>query len=195
MNQTIKYYDENAKDFFENTKNADMTELYNSFLKYIKDGAKLLDLGCGSGRDTKYFLDKGYDVVAIDASSEMVRLSSQLTGKQTLHMTFEDLNFENEFDGIWACASLLHVSREKIDDVLYKIARALKDNGVLFASFKLGDKEEFRNGRFFNFYDEASFSELISNHKYFKIEETLITFDVREGRAEEKWFSVILRRI
>lgn len=195
MNQTIKYYDENAKDFFENTKNADMTELYSFFLKYIKDGAKLLDLGCGSGRDTKYFLDKGYDVVAIDASSEMVRLSSQLTGKQTLHMTFEDLNFENEFDGIWACASLLHVSREKIDDVLNKIARALKDNGVLFASFKLGDKEEFRNGRFFNFYNEASFSELISNHKYFNIEETLITSDVREGRAEEKWFSVILRKV
>lgn len=195
MNQTIKYYDENAKDFFENTKNADMTELYNFFLKYIKDGTKLLDLGCGSGRDTKYFLDKGYDVVAIDASSEMVRLSSQLTGKRTLHMTFEDLNFENEFDGIWACASLLHVSREKIDDVLNKIARALKDNGVLFASFKLGDKEEFRNGRFFNFYNDASFSELISNHKYFKIEETLITSDVREGRAEEKWFSVILRKV
>ncbi|GFR36427.1 class I SAM-dependent methyltransferase [Thermobrachium celere] len=195
MNITIEYYNKNALDFYENTKNANMQQLYTFFLKYLDKGDKILDLGCGSGRDTKYFLDNGYDVIALDASIEMVKLSSELTGKQTLHMTFNDMYFENEFDGIWACASLLHVPRNEIDDVLLKIKRALKNNGILFASFKYGDKEEFRNGRFFNYYEENSFRELLNKHKYFVLEETLITADVRQGREDEKWFSVILRKI
>ncbi|WP_027308516.1 bifunctional 2-polyprenyl-6-hydroxyphenol methylase/3-demethylubiquinol 3-O-methyltransferase UbiG [Caloramator sp. ALD01] len=195
MNETIEYYNKNALDFYINTKDVDMQKLYDFFLKYLEKGAKILDLGCGSGRDAKHFLDNGYDVVALDASIEMVRLSSELTGRKTVHKTFNELDYENEFDAIWACASLLHVSRKEIDDILYKISRALKPNGILFASFKYGDKEEFRNGRFFNFYEEKSFRELINNHQYFEIVETLITKDVRQGREDEIWFSVILRKI
>ena len=86
-------------------------------MKYLPLGAKILDLGCGSGRDTKYFLQKGYDVVAVDGSIEMVKLSTEFTGKQTLHLTFDEINFNEEFDGVWACASLLHVPRNKIDSI------------------------------------------------------------------------------
>lgn len=195
MNETLEYYNKNALDFYYNTKDADMQTLYDFFLKYLDKGAKILDLGCGSGRDTKYFLDKGYDVIALDASIEMVKLSSKLTGRKTVHKTFNELDYDNELDGIWACASLLHISRKEIDNILYKISRALKPNGVLYASFKYGDKEEFRNGRFFNFYEEESFGELIDKHPYFEVIETLITKDVRQGREDEKWFSVILRKI
>ncbi|WP_237738267.1 MULTISPECIES: class I SAM-dependent methyltransferase [unclassified Caldicellulosiruptor] len=88
MDQTIKYYDENAIEFFMNTKDANMENLCKLFLKYIPEGGKILDLGCGSGRDTKYFLEKGYDVVAVDGSIEMVKLSTEYTGKRTLYMIF-----------------------------------------------------------------------------------------------------------
>ncbi|ADQ41932.1 Methyltransferase type 11 [Caldicellulosiruptor acetigenus I77R1B] len=195
MDQTIKYYDDNAIEFFMNTKDANMENLYKLFLKYIPEGGKILDLGCGSGRDTKYFLGKGYDVVAVDGSIEMVKLSSEYTGKKTLHMTFQEIDFEEEFDGIWACASLLHVRRDEISSILYKIYRALKPNGVLYVSFKYGDKEEYRyDGRFFNYYDEKSFSELIKKLGYFDILEILITNDVRKDRENEKWLNVIVKK-
>lgn len=195
MDQTIKYYDDNAIEFFMNTKDANMENLYKLFLKYIPEGGKILDLGCGSGRDTKYFLEKGYDVVAVDGSIEMVKLSSEYTGKKTLHMTFQEIDFEEEFDGIWACASLLHVRRDEISSILYKIYHALKPNGVLYSSFKYGDKEEYRDdGRFFNYYDEKSFSELIKKLGYFDILEILITNDVRKGKENEKWLNVIVKK-
>ncbi|MEZ0537674.1 class I SAM-dependent methyltransferase [Caldicellulosiruptoraceae bacterium PP1] len=195
MDDTIRYYDENALDFFQNTKDANMKDLYAIFLSYLPEKAKILDLGCGSGRDTKYFLDKGYDVVALDGSIEMVKLSSEYTGRKTLYMKFEDIDFHEEFDGIWACASLLHVSRSNIDNIFKKIYNALKKDGILFASFKYGNKEEYRNGRFFNYYDQESFTLLINNHPYFEIVKTVITTDVRQGRENEKWFSAVLRVI
>ncbi|SHK05381.1 Methyltransferase domain-containing protein [Anaerobranca californiensis DSM 14826] len=194
MKETIEYYNKNSLEFYQNTKDVKMDQLYNFFLKYLPQNAKILDLGCGSGRDTKYFLENGYDVVAVDGSIEMVKLSTELTGKETLHMTFQQLDFQNEFNGVWACASLLHVPRGEMEGVLFKISRGLKEKGVLFASFKYGDKEEFRNGRFFNYYDEGSFRQLIDKIPYFTILETLITSDVREGREGEKWFSVILEK-
>lgn len=195
MDPTIKYYDENAITFFENTKDADMKRVYELFLKYLPLGAKILDLGCGSGRDTKYFLQKGYDVVAVDGSIEMVKLSTELTERQTLHLTFDEINFNEEFDGVWACASLLHVPRNKIDSIFKKIYLALKKSGVFYSSYKYGNKEEIRNGRFFNNYDKKSFNELLKNHPYFSILEMKITFDVRKGRENEKWLNVVLRKI
>ncbi|AZT89213.1 class I SAM-dependent methyltransferase [Caldicellulosiruptor changbaiensis] len=194
MDPTIRYYDENAIEFFENTKNADMKELYELFLKYLPKGSKILDLGCGSGRDTKYFLQNGYDTVAIDGSLEMVKLSTQYTGKQTFHMTFEQLDFFEEFDGVWACASLLHVPRSKIDLIFRKIYLALKKNGIFYSSYKYGNTEEFRNGRFFNNYDESSFMALLKNHPYFELLEMKTTNDVRKGRENEKWLNVILKK-
>lgn len=110
-------------------------------------------------------------------------------------MTFQEIDFEEEFDGIWACASLLHVRRDEISSILYKIYRALKPNGVFYASFKYGDKEEYRDdGRFFNYYDEKSFSELIKKLGYFDILEILITNDVRKGKENEKWLNVIVKK-
>lgn len=195
MDPTIKYYDENALTFFESTKDADMREIYELFLKYLPPGAKILDLGCGSGRDTKYFLQAGYDVVAVDGSIEMVKLSTEFTGKQTLHLTFDEINFNEEFDGVWACASLLHVPRNKIDSIFKKIYLALKKGGVFYSSYKYGNKEEIKDGRFFNNYDELSFNELLKNHPYFALLEMKVTYDVRKGRENEKWLNVVLKKL
>lgn len=190
---TINYYDENAKSFFEGTVNADMSETRNKFLGYVK-GSKILDAGCGSGRDSKVFIDKGYSVTAMDASLEMVRLSSEYTGLNVKHMMFQEIDFVEEFDGIWASASLLHVGRSEMDEVLERLARALKKDGVLYASFKYGNFEGERNGRFFSYYDEVLIKELVDRRGMFEILELVRTEDVREGRDGEMWINVFLRK-
>lgn len=108
---TIEFYNKYAEEFYNATVSANMSETCNKFLKHVAPGGKILDAGCGSGRDSLYFIKRGYEVVSFDASEEMVRLSGELTGQQTLLMKFEDIDFKDEFDGIWACASLLHVPK------------------------------------------------------------------------------------
>lgn len=122
---TIAYYDEHAEDYCESTVALDMEALYRPFLELLPEGARILDAGCGSGRDSLYFQGLGYNVTTFDASEEMVRLSSRLLGRRTLKMRFQELAFEEEFDGVWACASLLHVNRGEMKEVLQRLARSL----------------------------------------------------------------------
>lgn len=137
--KTIDYYNNNSQSFYERTINADITDSYDKFLKYLAKKAKILDAGCGVGRDTKYFLSKGYDVTAFDASKKMVELSRKETGVQVMHSTFQELNFENMFDGVWAQASLLHIPYDITQEIYQKIHHSLKPNGIFYASYKYGD--------------------------------------------------------
>lgn len=123
---TLDYYNENAKIYFEQTIEADLDENYERFLNKISKGAYLLDFGCGSGRDSKYFLEKGYQVKAIDGSEEMCKLASKCIGKEVECMKFDQLNEENTYDAIWACSSILHVEKEKLPKILDKMIKALK---------------------------------------------------------------------
>ena len=90
MNQTLNYYNENAAAFCEGTLHADMSHLYGCFLQHVPPGGKILDLGCGSGRDSLSFLRKGYQVEALDGSSELCRMASEFIGKPVRCMDFED---------------------------------------------------------------------------------------------------------
>ena len=191
---TIEFYNKYAEEFYNATVSADMSETCDKFLKYIAPGGKILDAGCGSGRDSLYFIKHGYKVVSIDASEEMVRLSSKLTGQQTLLMKFEDIDFKDEFDGIWACASLLHVPKMEIKGVMTRLAQALKENGIFYGSFKYGEGEEFRGERLFNFYDENSLRALISEIKQLEVLEILVTEDVRPGKEGEMWVNCLCKK-
>jgi SAM-dependent methyltransferase len=190
----IEFYNKYAEEFYNATVSADMSETCNKFLKYVAPGGKILDAGCGSGRDSLYFIKHGYKVVSIDASEEMVRLSSKLTGQQTLLMKFEDIDFKDEFDGIWACASLLHVPKMEIKGVMTRLAQALKENGIFYGSFKYGEGEEFRGERLFNFYDENSLRALISEIKQLEVLEILVTEDVRPGKEGEMWVNCLCKK-
>ena len=143
------YYDAHAKEYAELTVKADMSPAYDKFLRYLPAGAAVLDAGCGSGRDSLFFLQKGYDVTMLDASAGMCRSAEELTGRQALCMPFSEINFETRFDGIWACASLLHVSETELENVLAKFHRALKQDGVLYASWKYGEAERSDGERFY----------------------------------------------
>lgn len=137
--KTIDYYNNNSQAFYDRTINADITDSYEKFLKYLPEKAKILDAGCGVGRDIKYFLSKGHSVSAFDASEKMVELASQETGVRVMHSTFQELNFENMFNGVWAQASLLHIPYDMTREIYEKIHRSLKPNGIFYASYKYGD--------------------------------------------------------
>ena len=190
---SIAYYNKNAEEFYNGTVSADMSETCDKFLKYIAPGGRILDAGCGSGRDSLYFIKRGYKVVSFDASEKMVKLSSDLIGQQTLLMKFDEVDFKDEFDGIWACASLLHVPKAEMKDVMRKLIQGLKKNGILYMSFKYGQREEFRGERLFNLYDEKSLAELITEVGGLMIIEMFVTQDVRPGREDESWISCLYK--
>ena len=191
---TLSYYDEKAKEFCENTVNADVSPQRDRFLSFLKESASILDFGCGSGRDTKAFLELGYKIEAIDGSIELCKTASEYTGIEVKNMLFQDLNDVEKYDGIWACSSILHVSKADLKSVLKKMVTALKDDGVIYTSFKYGDFEGERNGRFFSDFTEESFREYISDCSDVSIVDSWITGDVRPGRGEEKWLNLILKK-
>ena len=135
------YYDAHANEYAELTMKADMSLAYDRFLVYLTAGAGILDAGCGSGRDSLCFIKKGYDVTMLDASAGMCRCAEKLTGRKALCMKFDEIEFVDRFDGIWACASLLHVSEKELENVLEKFHRALKRDGVIYASWKYGEAD------------------------------------------------------
>ena len=193
-NKTIDYYNQNADSFVQGTVSVDFKETQDKFLQLLT-GKKVLDFGCGSGRDTKYFLESGFDVTATDGSEELCKSASTYTGIQVKHMLFQDLNEADCYDGIWACSSILHLSKDELRIVINKMSRALKPNGIIYTSFKYGNFEGERNGRFFTDFTLDVFEDFISDVKDIVIEAYWITGDVRPGREEEKWLNLILRKI
>ena len=194
MNTTINYYNLNAKKFIENTQNADMHLTQDKFLQLLPESASILDFGCGSGRDTKYFLEKGYQVAAIDGSAELCRLAGNFTGIKVKEMLFQELDEIGVYDGIWACSSILHLPKQELLPVIRKMCIALKDNGVIYTSFKYSNFEGERNGRYFTDFTEDTFREFIKVIPELTVEDQWITLDVRPGRGEEKWLNLILQK-
>ncbi len=192
-NNNIDYYNQNADSFYESTVETDMSEWQNRFLKHIPAGGRILDAGCGSGRDSKAFIKQGYSVVAFDASREMCKKASELIGQEVWQIRFDEMAFNDEFDGVWACASLLHVNDKDLPEIFKKIHKALKENGILYASFKYGEGKRERGERSFIDFTEESIKPILRMYG-FDIIESGITSDIRPGRENEKWTNVIARR-
>lgn len=188
--ETIQYYNRHAEEFCAGTFSADMSRSRDRFLAYLQPGSAILDAGCGSGRDTLAFLSAGYQVDAFDASEEMCRIASQKTGIPVRKQRFEKLEGQELYDGIWACASLLHVAAADLPDVLVRLYRLLKKQGIMYVSFKLGDGERQKDGRYFNDMREEILCRLLCDAG-FTVKETFITQDVRENRQDEAWVNVI----
>ena len=151
----------------------------------LKKGSYILDFGCGSGRDTKYFLNQGYQVTATDGSVELCKLASEYTGIAVKHMMFQELDEEEVYDGIWACSSILHLPFTELKEVFHRIRTALKKDGILYTSFKYGDYEGERNGRYFTDMTEDKLSDFLKGIVGLELEEQWVTSDVRPGRGDE----------
>lgn len=191
---TLGYYDNHADEFYNSTVNIEFSTMQNRFLSKLKKDSYILDFGCGSGRDTKYFLEQGCRVDAIDGSAELCRLAGEYTGIEVKKMFFQDLAEVDKYDGIWACSSILHLPIDELKEVMKKMAAALKENGIIYTSFKYGTFAGERNGRFFTDMTEETFAEFIGEIEDLEVEEQWTTSDVRPGRGEEKWLNLILRK-
>lgn len=193
-NLTIQYYNENAEQFINTTLDVNFTEIQDEFLSMLRKESYILDFGCGSGRDTKYFLERGFFVDAVDGSLEMCKRASEVTGIRVKHMLFDELNEINKYEAIWACSSILHLSYMQLVAVFNKMLKALKADGIIYTSFKYGDFEGFRNGRYFIDFDEEKLERLKKDVPALEVKKMWITTDVRPGRDEEKWMNLILKK-
>lgn len=191
---SVEFYNLNGKNFFETTKNADMSKAYEVFESFLNTKGKILDLGCGSGRDSLYFLKKGYEVTPTDFSPTMVSLASELLKKDVIKLDMREMDYKEEFDGIWACASILHIEKKEIPKVLLNSWKALKENGIMYMSFKYGVGERITPDRHFSNYTEESFSELLESIGCFKLKRFWKTSDVRKGREDEFWLNIIVEK-
>jgi SAM-dependent methyltransferase len=193
--RTIAYYDANAEAYLLETVDVPMGTLYESFLELVPSGGRILDAGCGSGRDAREFLRRGYEVTAIDASSVLARVASERTGVHVTVLRFEDMSWDSKFDGVWACASLLHVPRADIDGVFNRFIKALRPGGGWYVSFKLGEAEEFRESRLFSDYTEQSLRELVRRHPQLELARGWVTDDARAERVGHRWLNALLKRV
>lgn len=190
---TMAYYQRNAQTFFDATVGVDMSSLYAPFLRLVAPGGCVLDAGCGSGRDAKAFSALGYQVEAFDASAEMVELATAYTGLPVRQMTFNALEAVECYDGIWSCASLLHLPQAELSEAMHRLARALKPGGVWYLSFKYGVGEREKEGRHFTDLNEASLQTLVSALPQVSIVEQWTTHDKRPDR-DKVWLNALLRK-
>ena len=190
ISKNIDYYNKNADSFFEGSVNADMSYERDRFISLLPAGGKVLDAGCGSGRDSKAFLEQGFEVTAFDASEEMCKRASEYIGQEVINMLFQDVTYKDEFDGVWASASLLHVSIEELPAIIRKMNEALKSGGVMYASFKYGEGTKMRGERRFSDFNEKSIVPLFENAG-FNIIYNEVGSDNRPGRENEMWVNVI----
>ena len=193
INKTLTYYNTNAHRFTSDTLDVEFSTIQDSFLAQLPAGALILDFGCGSGRDSRYFLQKGYRVEACDGSEEMVKAATRNAGIPVKKMLFSELKEENRYDGLFACASILHVPSKDLPDIFTRMKKAVKKGGILYVSFKYGTFEGIRNGRYFTDLTEESLHAILDRVGGLEIIRTGITGDARPGREDEKWLNVLLR--
>ena len=191
--KTIDYYNKHAEEFTASTFEVDMESLYQPFLAELPEGARILDVGCGSGRDTLAFKNKGYHIDAIDYSEELIKKATELTGIQVKYQSFYELSEVAVYDGIWACASLLHCQRHRLAEVLQRLLRALKPGGVIYMSFKYGDSDREKDSREFTDLNEQQAQELLAQFDQVSLVQQWITVDKRPDR-EEEWLNLLWKK-
>ncbi len=193
MSQSVAYYNEHAQAFLDETLHVDMSALYDGFLPHLPENAHILDAGCGSGRDSREFLAQGYRVTAFDASEKLADLASSAISHPVSVRTFDQVSEYQVYDGIWACASLLHLPPQQIPQALAKLWQALKPGGVLYVSFKRGEGQRKQNGRNFTDATEEQLESWASALQ--KVEKIAIwqTADRRPGR-DEYWVNGVFQK-
>ncbi len=191
----MDYYDQHADSFIDTTLTVDMRPIYRRFLPLVANAGRILDAGCGSGRDAANFQRLGYQVAAFDASRSMAEHASRLLGQSVQQATFQTIGYEQPFDGIWCCASLLHLPERELLPVLARLIGFLVTGGVLYTSFKYGTGERVDNGRHFTDMDEARIQRLLGSSTRLELVEQWLSGDQRPGRADECWINLIVRKL
>jgi len=191
----MSYYQDNAKHYYAETVALhSVSRVRKSFLSYLDKNSHILDLGCGSGRDSLYFKQHGYIVTALDASEEIAKLASTLISQQVVVGSFQSMDYVDSFDAVWACASLLHCPKQEIHNVFESIIRALKQKGIWYMSFKYGLDENIDSmGRFFNNYTSSGLENLVKQYDMITILDSWVESSDLRGR-QQKWVNMIVQK-
>lgn len=154
-NSTLEYYNRHAMEYATTTNAADMSDNYSRFLKHVKTNGCIADIGCGGGRDLKFFREKGYKAFGLDASEELCRIASEYSGCPVTCSDFLSWNPDRKFDAFWANASLLHLTEPDVLSFFSTKTTYLNDEGVIYFSMKTGIDEGLDDkGRFFTPFSE-----------------------------------------
>ena len=190
----IDYYNKYAAKVFEDTVDENMDDITSRFLEMLEEGDTILDMGCGSGRDSLTFYNLGYDVTPLDGSEEMCRLAEIHTGLDVLQMKYEEMNFDGAFDGVWACGAFVHIPKAEMPDILARVAKALTEDGVFYLSRRLGDFEGFQGERYFSFYSEKELRYLVEKGGLFHVVKEWVTKDVRSSHPNIQWINILAKK-
>ena len=192
---SIDYYNRYAVPYYEETVDVSMEEVMDHFAQLLPENAEVLDLGCGSGRDTIALEERGFYVTPMDGSEEMCKLAEVNTDEEVLLMTYEEMDFDDVFDGIWACASLVHLPEEEMKETLDKLVQALKMDGILYLSVHKGDRDGIYNGRYFHDYTKKELYGMIEETSGLELIDIWTTQDVRPGKKDRMWLNVLARKV
>lgn len=192
--ETINYYNDNADAFAESTFSVDMSHIYTEFLQHVSVNGSILDAGCGSGRDSLYFKNSGFHVTAFDACEPLANIAAAKLQQAVAVVRFEEFEPSTQFDGIWCCASLLHVNKTNLPSVFNNLALALKPTGVMFVSFKYGDTERVVEGRAFTDLTESSLLQIIEQVPQLTVFKAWRSQDKRVGREHEIWLNALIKK-
>ena len=190
--ETIETTNKLAIDFDNRFFNRDMRIHYRNFLINI-NGNGILDVGCGTGRDVVYFTDLKYDCVGIDISEGMLSIARKRKGVY-LNVDMENIShFNYKFDGIWCCASLYHLPKKRVMDVLNKFYKVLNKNGILFLAVKEGKGEGYIKRDIFEgrrkFYSFYTLTELLILLNKFEV-----IYILREKKDNQIWLNLVVRK-
>lgn len=191
---SIDYYNQYATQYYENTVDLELGDIRDEFIGYLPENSEIMDLGCGSGRDSLYFIERGFDVTSVDGSKELCELASIHLGQDVLNLKYNELDFLDVFDGVWACASFTNSTLKELKEVLVKIQESLKDGGILFMSFKYGDFAGVRNNRYYKTYRMKELKEILEEYDGLTLLKINKNSDIRQARTDEKWIHVIAKK-
>ena len=193
-NTTIEYFNEKAQKCFDDAFTITERTNQDRFLSYLKPGAHILDFGCGSGRDSRYFIDKGFEVTCTDGSENMAKLAEEYLGIPVHVMEFNDLHDEDAYDGIFASASIMHIEYKEIEELFPKMIRAMKKGGILYVSFKYGDNDGFLGKRYYTYMNEERFARLTEPFTELEVITSGIFGNEHPGQMDFRWLYAILRK-
>lgn len=190
-----RYEGPGALEYAAATREMEMSALRDRFLSLLPARPlALLEVGPGSGRDARAFVELGHRLEAIDPNPAMARIASEFAGIKVQILRAQDLDREAAFDGIWACASLLHVPRLELPETFRRVGRALRPGGVLYASFKLGREERTVEGLAYTHMDEDRVREVVVQVSDLEIVDLWRTEDLRPRPSQPLWINVLLER-
>ena len=187
----MDFYSRNAKEYILKTKDINMSESYDFFLKHVTKKGKLLDVGFGSGRDMLYFKSIGFEVEGIDPQPEFVDEAKNIGLNVSCDSILDCWDTYDMYDYIWASASLLHVQKEFLNQAFQYCSNMLNKEGIMYCSFKYGDFEGMMDDRYYIYLTEKTINDYIKNTDL-KMIDYKITDD--NLKRDNKWLNVILRK-